>query len=832
MLDSCFAVVDLETTGNDPLKDHIIELSIVFVKNNEVISSYSTLLSDASDIPAFVTELTSITLEDIKGAPKFNDISNEVYELLENCCFIAHNIEFDLNFLKVAFQNTGIHFQPHLTLDTVDLSKIFFPTLSSYQLGMLSETLNLSLKHAHRAYDDALATAKLFIKILERINQLDKETIIRLYNISKYLETNVSDLLFASLSENNHRDADYTVQSLSIQHPKFNFESNHKITIEDLYKNFIDQNNFKHRQDQLDLIYTIYSALKENKNIALEAYTGLGKTEAILIASIVYTNETKQHVLISTSKKILQDQMYYQSLIRLLESSKLNELPVSMLKGKTNYVDIDTILKLLSFKDDNYEIVMLKMKLLVWLTETITGDLGEISLKGPERLYYDTAHFQINSNDNYFYNRAVEHAKNSRICITNHYFIEECLSELDNKYLIVDEAHQVLNTVERQSITEYKYMDLKFLLSQIGINNKDKMLKEYLEHNDIRAKDFLVRMLTDLNKTIDDVFSSLRIEEIKRAIQQLNHSNYLIDFVLKSIVDTNNYESLYNYLKHFQFKLKDMQKSLTLDNYTIHQDNNYQKTALLVNNNSKDRLFHHLKGLHGQVLISGTLEVNGSFNHLEPWFLDEFDTKIIANDNLFKEVELFIPNDIHDLNDRDSYIEDLVDYLSTYHSIKEDKVIVLFTNYKLLNEVYQFLLDGELFDIPIIKQNKNDTPSKLLLQYNQLQNCILLATESFTEGINLENLNDRTIFLTKLPFPVPTGKGFRHFYKHDLPDAVFMFRQIVGRIKRDDSDRGRVVLFDERLLEKPYRNAFLKYFNEKSLIHGDRTAFIEMLSRL
>src|SRR5699024_5434621 len=176
------------------------------------------------------------------------------------------------------------------------------------------------------------------------------------------------------------------------------------------------------------------------------------------------------------------------------------------------------------------------------------------------------------------------------------------------------------------------------------------------------------------------------------------------------------------------------------------------KTTLFVNNHSKELLYTEVESLKGQLLISGTLEVNESFNHLDEWFNGEFEKKIIKNDNFFDNVDLFIPNDVHDLNDREAYIIDLVDYISMYYSIRQEKTIVLFTNYKLLNDVYQFIIESELFDFPILKQNKNDSANKLLLQYNQLQNCLLLATESFTEGINFENLNDRTIFLTKLPF--------------------------------------------------------------------------------
>src|SRR5699024_10636104 len=150
------------------------------------------------------------------------------------------------------------------------------------------------------------------------------------------------------------------------------------------------------------------------------------------------------------------------------------------------------MLKLLEFKDDNYEIIILKMKLLVWLISTKTGDLGEVSLKGPEKLYYDTAHYHISVYDQYFYIRAVDHAKSSHICITNHYFMEERLTEIHSKYLIVDEDHQVLKAVNNQHETGYKYMDLKFLLYQMGVKNKHRILKDYIDHNHYEKKDYLI----------------------------------------------------------------------------------------------------------------------------------------------------------------------------------------------------------------------------------------------------------------------------------------------------------------------------------------------------
>ena len=83
--------------------------------------------------------------------------------------------------------------------------------------------------------------------------------------------------------------------------------------------------------------------------------------------------------------------------------------------------------------------------------------------------------------------------------------------------------------------------------------------------------------------------------------------------------------------------------------------------------------------------------------------------------------------------------------------------------------------------------------------------------------------------LTKLPFPVPNQDSFSHFYSEDLPEAVIHFRQIAGRLKRSEEDKGILMLFDDRIINKPYKNAFLKYFPEKNIIHDDRTSFKALL---
>lgn len=158
-----YAVVDLETTGHSPVKgDRIIQLAIVFITNGEIGDKYVRFVNPGQKIPAFIRQLTGIADEDVVDAPYFEDIAEEVARLLEGTVFIAHNTDFDLSFLQSEFSRCGIRKWVGKKMDTVELAKIMYPSATSYRLQDIAEDLGIPLAAAHRADDDAAATAKLF----------------------------------------------------------------------------------------------------------------------------------------------------------------------------------------------------------------------------------------------------------------------------------------------------------------------------------------------------------------------------------------------------------------------------------------------------------------------------------------------------------------------------------------------------------------------------------------------------------------------------------------------------------------------------------------------
>ncbi|REI13234.1 exonuclease domain-containing protein, partial [Staphylococcus felis] len=133
-----FAVVDLETTGNHLGYDEIIQIGITFVENNKVVDTYHSMIKTHLEIPTFIQALTSIESDMLSEAPYFSEVAKDIYNQIKDCVFVAHNVNFDLVFLKKALKKHNINFHPKKVLDTLEIFQIAFPTEKSYQLSELA----------------------------------------------------------------------------------------------------------------------------------------------------------------------------------------------------------------------------------------------------------------------------------------------------------------------------------------------------------------------------------------------------------------------------------------------------------------------------------------------------------------------------------------------------------------------------------------------------------------------------------------------------------------------------------------------------------------------
>lgn len=191
-----FAIVDIETCGPKYAfqKGRIIDICIVVHDGLQVIDKFSTLINPECHIGGFYTNLSGITNEMVKDAPKFHEVAKEILNYTEGKIFVAHNAGFDYNFIKDEFASLGYKYKRD-TLCTVRLSRKLMPGKKSYSLGNLCTSLGIENTARHRAEGDAVATTKLLDILLQLKTQssqyksasLNQIMTSRVDNIKKYI---------------------------------------------------------------------------------------------------------------------------------------------------------------------------------------------------------------------------------------------------------------------------------------------------------------------------------------------------------------------------------------------------------------------------------------------------------------------------------------------------------------------------------------------------------------------------------------------------------------------------------------------------------------------
>jgi len=160
-----YTIIDIETTGNGIKGNRITEIAIFKFDGYEVVEEFTSLVDPECEIPYFITGLTGIDNDTVRGAPKLEEIAPRILEMTKDAIFVAHSVNFDYNVIKNEFKNIGLDFV-RKKLCTVRLSRKLIPGYNSYSLGKLCSALEIPLHDRHRARGDAHATMLLFKKLL------------------------------------------------------------------------------------------------------------------------------------------------------------------------------------------------------------------------------------------------------------------------------------------------------------------------------------------------------------------------------------------------------------------------------------------------------------------------------------------------------------------------------------------------------------------------------------------------------------------------------------------------------------------------------------------
>ena len=182
LIDTTFAVLDLETSGGSPKSGAgITEIGVVKVQGGRVLGSFQSFVDPGHELPYFITELTGITDSMLVSAPFIDEVLPTLFEFLgspEETVLVAHNSPFDVSFLKAASEVHDFVWPQYRIIDTARLARAVLDReeVLNCKLGTLAQFFGATTSPNHRALDDALATVDVLHGIIERLAGHDVTT--------------------------------------------------------------------------------------------------------------------------------------------------------------------------------------------------------------------------------------------------------------------------------------------------------------------------------------------------------------------------------------------------------------------------------------------------------------------------------------------------------------------------------------------------------------------------------------------------------------------------------------------------------------------------------
>lgn len=790
-----YAVVDLEATGTGA-DAKIIQIGIVLVENGEIIDSYATDINPYELLDDHIKNLTGITDQQLEQAPDFGQVAGRIYDMIGDAIFVAHNVKFDANLLAEALFFEGYEL---LTprVDTVELAQLFFPTFDKYSLGNLAEHLDLGLDQAHTAISDALATARLLIKIQEKIKSLPRTVVEKILDLADNLlfeSRLVIDELVPYLSEAISTSLE-SVHGLVLRKPVKAQPAYH--LSEDFATN-IALLGLHERKKQTAFAQVVENRLADVEQVHfIQAQAGLGKTYGYLLPLLA---RSEKPLLVTVPTKLLQEQIMEK------EGSKLREIfriSVASLKSPKHFIKLDSFWKTLQRQDDNRLVNQFKMQVLVWLIDTQTGDMDELKQKQRYQAYFDEIAHDGNLEPTSlfwgwdFWQGLNQQALSSRLLITNHaYFLSHLKGQdplMDNRLVVIDEAQKFLLAAENLA-TDSQDLTASLQLLQSKKDKADKVLDQRLYESCQFEFNHLLNRFRQYGQR------EIAIEDLGQLKQNLAE---LQD------IDLQDLAQLLDYYDSFWLEEK------YLDDKRI---------AYL--RGSKDSLLNVANYLPDTKIfcISATLTISKKVSladllGFERVTMDLLPTQAVPNQ------QLLFPTNLPDILawTKEEHAAYLVHSLGKIAELGRP-ILVLFTSISLLLQVSDLLEDN---NIPHLAQHKHGQEMPLKRKFERGECQILLGTGVFWEGVDFASQDQLIQVITRLPFDNPKDRfvqkinhhlreeGKNPFYDYSLPMMMIKLKQAIGRTNRHDKQDSVVLVLDPRVHTKRYGQQILSFFEKE-----------------
>ncbi|MCY9851761.1 ATP-dependent DNA helicase [Vibrio mediterranei] len=596
---------------------------------------------------------------------------------------------------------------------------------------------------------------------------------------------------------------------------------------------------FQPRQPQLDMADAVEQAIHNEDQLVVEAGTGTGKTFAYLVPALLSGKKT----IISTGSKNLQEQLFHRDLPLMVEALGFHG-QVSLLKGRSNYLCLDRLSRQMvesHTTETQTDLLSQLVKVRSWSSETKSGDLGECDAIAEDSPIIPTI---TSTNDNClgkecpsyqdcFVLKARKRALDSDVVVVNHHLFmadlaikETGFGELipEAEVFIFDEAHQIPDIASQyfgQSISSRQIQDLAKDI-EIGYRTEARDMRQLQ-----KAGDRLSQSAMDMRIVLGDTGfrgnwrDAVASPSIKRELDRLLDAiNLVIDVLKLALGRSQLLDTAFERANLIKGRIERV-CDVTITGYSYWYDTSPRHFSLHITPLTVADKFHEQVEMKGGAWIftSATLAVSDDFGHFTSrlGLIPKQQFSLPSPFDYPTQARLCVPRYLPEPNSQ-GLAQKLVNMLSPVIEENQGRCFFLCTSHSMMRELGEKFRESLL--LPVLLQGET-SKQKTLAEFMELGNALLVATGAFWEGIDVRGDTLSCVIIDKLPFTAPDDpllkariedcklQGGDPFQQVQLPDAVITLKQGVGRLIRDQKDRGALIICDNRLVTREYGATFL-----------------------
>ena len=594
---------------------------------------------------------------------------------------------------------------------------------------------------------------------------------------------------------------------------------------------------YKLRSQQIEMARAVADAIEARSALIVEAGTGTGKTFAYLVPALLCGGK----VIVSTGTKTLQDQLFDRDIPTVRKALRIS-VSVALLKGRANYVCHYHLERQLADgrfvnRDDSAHL----HEVARFARTSKTGDRGSLTAVPEDAAVWPLV---TSTRDNClgsecprykdcFVMEARKQALAADVVVVNHHLFfadlmlrDEGVSELlpACNTVIFDEAHQLPETASL------------FFGRSVSTAQMIELARDVRVEAAASAKDFaplpeagvaVDRAARDLRLSVNEqngrlparaLVSRVGFEPaLEVAAEKLSALSGLLEFQAdRSEGLANCYARVQDLMQRLaqwrQAEDEDMVRWVELFHHALQLNTTPLSIAEVVRRQVTD-------SARAWIFTSATLSVKGDFAHyqsemgLQAARAESWESPF----DYAQQALLYVPDNMRDPN-ADGYTRAVVEAVLPVIGASSGRAFLLFTSLRAMRDAHALLQEGFKrlgYEFPLLLQGEGPR-SELLQRFRRLGNAVLVASQSFWEGVDVRGEALSVVMIDRLPFQPPddpvlaaridkmNAQGRNAFMEYQVPQAVITLKQGAGRLIRDETDRGVLMICDTRIITKPY----------------------------